>query len=378
MSRNNTYRLIIVSCLGLCSGLACAADAQETDAALDVTSQPYGRTSEGLTITLYTLRNAQGMQAQVINVGANMVSLRVPDRKGQLDDVVLGSDKVSDYLSGRYSAVIGRYANRIGNARFMLDGQEIRVTRNAGDNHIHGGRRGFAKVRWDSEIVQQSGQAAVQFSYLSKDGEEGFPGNLSCRVTYSLTPDNALKILYQATTDKPTVVNLTNHAYFNLAGAGSGKVYDHVLRINADFYTVSDQSLIPTGEVHLVKGTPLDFTAARPIGARIEQLQQPRGYDHNYVLNNWDNTLRPVAEVHDPKSGRVLTLLTTEPGVQLYTANHFRNVRGRQGKTYNQHGAFCLETQHFPDSPNKSHFPSTVLRPGQEFASSTVFHFSTR
>jgi len=302
----------------------------------------------------------------------------VPDRKGQLDDVVLGSDKVSDYLSGRYSAVIGRYANRIGNARFMLDGQEIRVTRNAGDNHIHGGRRGFAKVRWDSEIVQQSGQAAVQFSYLSKDGEEGFPGNLSCRVTYSLTPDNALKILYQATTDKPTVVNLTNHAYFNLAGAGSGKVYDHVLRINADFYTVSDQSLIPTGEVHLVKGTPLDFTAARPIGARIEQLQQPRGYDHNYVLNNWDNTLRPVAEVHDPKSGRVLTLLTTEPGVQLYTANHFRNVRGRQGKTYNQHGAFCLETQHFPDSPNKSHFPSTVLRPGQEFASSTVFHFSTR
>jgi aldose 1-epimerase len=372
MSRNNIYRLIIVFCLGLCPGLSAAAEA------IDVSSQSFGKTGEGLAVTLYTLHNAQGMQAQVINVGANLVSLRVPDRNGQVDDVVLGSDTLSDYLGGRYSAVIGRYANRIGHARFMLDGQEIRVTPNAGDHHIHGGRRGFAKVMWDSKVVRSSGQVAVQFSYLSKDGEEGYPGNLSCRVTYSLTPDNALKILYEASTDKPTVVNLTNHAYFNLAGAGSGKVYDHVLRINADLYTVSDQALIPTGEIHSVKDTPLDFSAPRPIGSRIDQLQQPRGYDHNYVLNNWDNSLRPVAEVYDPKSGRVLSLSTTEPGVQLYTANHFRNIKGRAGKVYNQHDAFCLETQHFPDSPNKGHFPSTVLRPGQTFTSSTVFRFSCR
>lgn len=377
MYKPQLLRMVVLLSMVLSVFLS-SADAAKSAEAVKATSRPFGQLPDGSRVTLYTLRNAQGMQAQVINVGANLLSLRVPDRQGNLDDVVLGSDELSDYFGGRYSAVIGRYANRIGKARFMLDGQEIRVTQNAGDNHIHGGRRGFAKVRWESEILHQAGQPVLRFSYLSKDGEEGYPGNLRCHVTYTLTSDNALKIHYQATTDKPTVVNLTNHAYFNLAGAGSGKVYDHVLRINADFYTVSDQALIPTGEIRFVKDTPLDFTVARTIGSRIDQLQQPRGYDHNYVLNHWDNTLRSVAEVHDPQSGRVLTLLTTEPGVQLYTANHFRNIKGRDGKIYNQHDALCLETQHFPDSPNQSHFPSTALHPGEAYASITVFHFSCR
>ncbi len=345
---------------------------------VQVTTESFGKTETGQPITAYTLAHVNGMQARVINVGANLISLQVPDRDGKLDEVVLGSDNLEDYLSGRYSAVIGRFANRIGKASFVLDGKTVHVTKNAGQNHIHGGRKGFAKVFWQGEVVQYQGQPAVQFSYLSKDGEEGFPGNLQCRVTYSISADQELRIHYQATTDKPTVINLTNHAYFNLAGAGNGTVYDHVLQLDADFYTVSDRNLIPTGEIHSVKETPLDFTLARAIGSRIDELQQPRGYDHNYVLNGFDGRLRRVAEVFDPRTGRVLTLSTTEPGVQLYTANHLRNVKGRQGKLYPQHGAFCLETQHYPDSPNKTHFPSPVLRPGQTFDSVTVFAFSTR
>jgi len=347
---------------------------------LTIRQQPFCRTSQGLPVTLYTLSNANGMRVGVIDFGAMLTSLVVPDREGQLADIVLGSDTPEDFLLGRYGATIGRYANRIGKARFMLDGKEVQVTANAGQNHIHGGSKGFAKVLWHGQILPQPDAVAVQFSYFSEDGEEGFPGNLTCHVTYSVTKTNELKIHYQATTDKPTVINLTNHAYFNLAGTGEdkGKVYDHVLRIDADAYTVADEALIPTGEIRPVKDTPLDFTEPRTIGSRIDQLQKPRGYDHNFVFNDWDGTLRHRATVHDPRSGRVMEMLTTEPGVQLYTANHFRNVRGRQGTFYQQHDAFCLETQHFPDSPNHENFPSTVLRPGKPFDSVTLFRFSTR
>ncbi|MHC4629287.1 MAG: aldose epimerase family protein, partial [Planctomycetota bacterium] len=259
---------------------------------------------------------------------------------------------------------------------------------NSGENHIHGGRaKRFDKVVWksrsfdvvwDSRLSKNVEETGAQFTYLSADGEEGFPGNLNCTVTYTLTNRNELKISYEATTDKPTIVNLTNHSYFNLAGAGSRDVLDHEMAINADFYTPGDKALIPTGEIHSVKGTPLDFTEPKTIGARIEQLTQTRGYDHNYVLKNADGSLVLAARVYEPKSGRVMTVHTAEPGMQFYTANGMRGIKGKDGKVYNRHYGFCLETEHFPDSPNKPHFPSTVLRPGEKYSTMTVFTFSTR
>ena len=381
MTRNPIYLRTILILSGVLSmpplNFARAAD---DPTGLTIRQQPFCRTTERLPVTLYTLGNANGMRVGVIDFGAMLTSLVVPDREGRSADVVLGSDTPEDFLRGRYGAVIGRYANRIGKARFTLDGKKVQVTANAGQNHIHGGSKGFGRVLWHGQILPQQDAVAVQFSYFSEDGEEGFPGNMTCHVTYSLQWNNELKIHYQATTDKPTVINLTNHAYFNLAGTGKdkGKVYDHVLRIDADAYTVADEALIPTGEIRPVKDTPLDFTEPRTIGSRIDQLQKPRGYDHNYVFNDWDGTLRHRVTVYDPLTGRVMELLTTEPGMQLYTANHFRNITGRQGTSYNQHDAFCLETQHFPDSPNHAHFPSTVLRPGKPFDSVTVFRFSTR
>ena len=369
---------VAVTLIGTFAFPCVSVAASQVDAESIAEAKPFGKTPDGRVVTLYTLSHASGLRASVTDHGATLVSLVVPDRLGKPADIVIGSDTVDGYLRGRYGAVIGRYANRIGQARFPLDGREIRVTPNAGKHHIHGGRKGFARVLWTGKVLSQQGPPAVQFSYVSKDGEEGYPGNVTCRVTYSLTGDQGLKIHYQAVTDKPTVINLTNHAYFNLAGAGQGKVYDHMLRVDADAYTVSDEALIPTGDIRSVKGTALDFTEYRAIGARIDQLEGTRGYDHNYVFNDWDGTLRNRATVYDPLTGRVMELLTTEPGMQLYTANHFRDVPGRQGAMYQQHDAFCLETQHFPDSPNKPHFPSTVLRPDQPIESVTVFRFSTR
>jgi aldose 1-epimerase len=355
-----------------------AAQAMNTPSGLDVQHKPFGKTQEGLPVTWYTLSNARGMSVGVLDYGATLASLVVPDRDGKPADIVLGSESPDDYLRGRYGAVIGRYANRIGHAQFTLDGRVVHVTPNAKPHHIHGGTKGFARVLWQGKTLSAPGQVGVQFSYLSQDGEEGFPGALLCHVTYVLTEDNQLKILYKATTDKPTVINLTNHAYFNLAGAGQGNIYDHVLTVDADAYTVADEALIPTGEIRSVKDTPLDFREPHTLGSRIDQLQQTRGYDHNYVFNHWDGTLRPRVTVFDPLTGRVLEMSTTEPGMQLYTANHFRNVPGRHGASYSQHSAFCLETQHFPNSPNLPDFPSTVLRPDHPFESSTVFRFSAR
>ncbi|MBN2128446.1 MAG: galactose mutarotase [Sedimentisphaerales bacterium] len=348
---------------------------------LDVTAAPFGQTQAGENVTIYTLTNAHGLRARVMEYGAILVSLEVPDRNAAPADVVLGFDAIEPYLKGHplFGSTVGRYANRIANARFKLDNVEHHLTRNAGKNHIHGGGdKRFDKVVWKGNPFQRDNEVGVRLWHRSEDGEEGFPGNLDCFVTYTLTNDDELEIDYEATTDKPTIVNLTNHSYFNLAGAGSGDVLDHMLTIHARWYTPAGEGLIPTGEIHSVKGTPLDFTEPSRIGDRIGELTETRGYDHNYVLDGSYGALAPAARAYEPISGRVMEAFTTEPGMQLYTANGMRGIEGKAGKVYNQHSGFCFETQHFPDSPNKPHFPSTVLRPGQRFHSTTIFKFSQR
>jgi aldose 1-epimerase len=331
-----------------------------------IEEQEFGKTSEGSVVKLFTLRNAKGMSAKVMSFGAIITEITVPDRHGAMTNVLLGSGDFDQYRKGfpASAAVIGRFANRIAKARFTLDGVEYKLAANNGPNHLHGGRKGFAQVLWQPQVLPVGQhEAAVQFSYLSKDGEEGYPGNFTVKVTYTLTDDNELRIDYEATTDKATPVNLTNHAYFNLAG--SGDVLDHELWLAADRYTLADDELIPTGEIATVKGTPLDFTSPTRIGARIDQLKpKPGGYDHNFVLKSDGKSLVLAARATEPKSGRVMEVRTTEPGVQLYTGNHLK------------HGGFCLETQHYPDSVNRPAFPSTILRPGQTFKSTTTFAFS--
>lgn len=345
-----------------------------------VEEREFGRTPEGEVVRLYTLRNAHGLELRVMSYGATITELRVPDRSGQFTNVVLGSDTLEAYLRGHPAAasVIGRYANRIARARFSLDGAEYKLAANHGPHHLHGGRRNFSRVVWQGEVLPaQPGAAAVRFTYRSPDGEEGYPGNLTVSVTYTLTDDNEVRLDYEARTDRATVVNLTNHAYFNLAGHGDA--LGHELWLAAEQYTPADEGLIPTGEFAPVRGTPLDFTRPTTIGARIEQLKpRPGGYDHNCVLR--PEGRRPVlfARVVEPRSGRVLEALTTEPGVQLYTANHVRDFTGVGGAKFGHHAGFCLETQHYPDSPNQPAFPSTVLRPGEVFTSTTVYRFSNR
>ena len=345
-----------------------------------VKQETFGQTPEAREVTIYSLANANGLKAKVIDYGAILVSLEVPDRDGKIADIALGFDDLDSYVKRNplFGATVGRYANRIANAKFTLDGVEYKLTANAGKNHIHGGgSKRFDKVVWKGRQFQTDEETGVRFTYLSKDGDEGFPGNLNCFVTYTLTNNNVLKISYTATTDKPTIINLTNHSYFNLAGAGNGDVLAHEIMINADYFTPADKALIPTGEICSVKNTPLDFTKPKTIGSRIDQLTQTRGYDHNYVLNN-SGSLALVAHVYEPKSGRVMEVYTTEPGMQFYTANGMRGVKGKGGKLYERHYGFCLETQHFPDSPNKPHFPSVVLHPGETYSTETVFKFSSR
>jgi len=363
------------------SGKAFGRPFQKNQAGLEVGQKPFGQMPDGRKVTIYELTNVKGLRARVIDYGAILVSLEVPARDGKSADVALGFDDLDSYVERNplFGAVVGRYANRIANARFTLDGAEYKLTANAGKNHIHGGRdKRFDKVMWEGRPFQNSEEVGVRFSYLSKDGDEGFPGNLNCIVTYTLTNGNELKISYEAATDKPTIVNLTNHSYFNLAGAGNGNVLNHEMIINADYYTPSDTALIPTGEIYSVKETPLDFTEPKTIGARIGGLTQTRGYDHNYVLKNSSGSLVLAALVYESTSGRVMEVHTTEPGMQFYTANGMKGIKGKDGKIYDRHYGFCLETQHFPDSPNKPHFPSVVLRPGQKYSTMTVFTFSTR
>lgn len=349
------------------------------------TGKLYGTTTDGAPVYVYTLSNAKGMKAEIITYGGIVTSLTAPDKSGKYADVVLGFDDLASYQreGGYYGALIGRYGNRIGKAQFTLQGKTYTLPKNNGENALHGGLRGFDKHVWNAREITGLTGKSLELSYSSKDGEEGYPGNLSVRVLYTVTPDNGLKIEYNATTDNPTVVNLTNHSYFNLAGPGSGDILKHQVRLYADRFTPVDQGLIPTGEIKPVKGTPFDFTRAHAIGERIgqsdPQLQYGKGYDHNYVLRSRSGSLAKAAEVYDPGSGRVMEVWTTEPGVQFYTGNNMaESVKGKDGKTYARRGALCLETQHYPDSPNKPNFPATELKPGQTYHTTTVYRFSAR
>jgi aldose 1-epimerase len=341
---------------------------------------PFGKAPDGRTVELFTLANSHGMEARIMTWGAAVVSLKVPDAQGHLGDVVLGFDDLDGYLKHDFFSgkVVGRYANRIGQARFTLDGKEYKLATNNGRNSLHGGKQGFDKRLW---TPVKADDHSLELQYESKDGEEGYPGNLVVTVLYTLTEDNELRIDYTVTTDKDTVVNLSNHSYFNLAGAGNGTILDEDLQIEADRFTPVTSELIPTGELRSVEGTPMDFRKPARIGARIdsthEQLKFGLGYDHNWVLNKPKEGLTLAARLHDPRSGRVMEVLTTEPGLQFYSGNMMAgSVTGKADRVYVRRGALCLETQHFPDSPNQPGFPSTELKPGQTYRSTTVFRFS--
>ncbi|HEX6717957.1 MAG TPA: aldose epimerase family protein [Pyrinomonadaceae bacterium] len=362
--------------------LTCAAFAP----AQTVTKQSFGKTDAGENIDLYTLRNAHGAEAKIMTYGAILVSLKVPDRSGKFDDVVLGFSDSDSYLKKNapyFGAIVGRYGNRIAKGRFTLNGVEYKLAVNNGENHLHGGIKGFDKVVWTGHEMKTKAGPAVVLTYLSKDGEEGYPGNLNVRVVYTLTNNNELKIDYSATTDKDTVTNLTHHSYFNLAGEGTGDILNHVLTINANRFVPTDAGSIPTGELRSVAGTPFDFLKATAIGARInqdeEQLKFGKGYDHTFVINGRAGMLRLAATAYEPTSGRVMQVWTTEPGVQFYTGNFLDGtLTGKSGKPYPFRSAFCLETQHFPDSPNHPSFPTTTLRKGATYKSTTIYRFSTK
>ncbi len=379
---------------------------------IQIGKQRWGSLDSGEQIDLYTIRNSHGMETAITNYGGRVVSLKVRDRQGKFADVVLGFDDLAGYVGKNpyFGAIVGRYANRIAGARFQLNGSTYMLARNSGSNALHGGLRGFDKVAWSAreaatgtgpareaatgtgparEAATGTGPAreaptgngpALELHYFSKDGEEGYPGNLDVVVRYAMTEEDELKIDYEATTDKDTVLNLTNHSYFDLAGAGSGNIAGHVITIFSDQFTPVNANLIPTGEVRDVEGTPFDFRAPEAIRSRIdekhEQLQYGEGYDHNFVLKGDDGGVSAAARVVEPNSGRVLEVSTTEPGMQFYTGNHLGMILGKAGKAYGQRSAFCLETQHFPDSPNHPNFPSTELKAGQRYRSTTIFRFS--
>lgn len=348
-----------------------------------ITKSDFGKTPEGQVSELYTLTNANGMQVAITNYGGRVVSILVPDRHGKMADVVIGFDHLDGYLGTNpyFGALVGRYGNRIANARFKLDGAEYKLAANNGPNSLHGGVKGFDKVFWTARESSKN-PPAIELTYVSKDGEEGYPGTLTSKVVYTLEPDNALRIDYHATTDKDTVLNLTNHSYFNLAGEGNGDILKQVMMINADRFTPVDATLIPTGELRKVDGTPFDFRKPTAIGARInsddEQIKLGGGYDHNFVLNRTGSGLSLAARVFDPESGRELEVSTTQPGVQFYTGNFLDGtIQGKGGKVIARRSAFCLETQHFPDSPNHPKFPTSELKPGQTYHYTTIYKFST-
>ncbi len=345
-----------------------------------VTMSEFGTTPDGQQVQLYTLTNKNGLVAKITNYGATLVSLEVPDRDGKLANIVLGYDTLEQYAgdTSYFGATIGRYGNRIGGAKFTLNGKQYDLAANNGPNHLHGGAVGFNKRVWTAETKSGNGGGSVKFTYISPDGEENYPGRLITSVTYALSGDNELLIDYEAVSDQDTHCNLTHHSYFNLAGHNSGEVLDHVLMLNCDRYLPVDETLIPTGQLEPVVGTPFDFTAPKKIG---QDIQQQEGlYDHCFVIRPDANgsQLKLAARVTDPKSGRVMEISTTEPGIQFYTANHLDGVQGADGATYNKHQAFCLETQHYPDTPNQPQFPSTVLKKDQRYRSTTVHRFSAK
>lgn len=361
-----------------------ASDAGPT-AAPTVEIRPFGTTPDGDPVDLFTLRSPSGIELDVITYGATVTRLLAPDSDGELADIVLGHEWLESYLAGTpyFGAIVGRYGNRIAEGRFTLDGVEHRLAVNNGPNHLHGGLKGFDKVVWAAEPYSDETETGVVLTYVSVDGEEGYPGELTVRVTYALSPRGELRIDYEATTDAPTLVNLTHHGYWNLAGHGSGDILGHELTLHAGRFTPVDETLIPTGELRSVEGTPFDFRSPTGIGARIEaddeQLAYGGGYDHNFVLDGWqpDGELRSAAVLRDVPSGRTMEVLTTEPGIQFYSGNFLDGSDiGKDGVVYEHRTGLCLETQHFPDSPNQPNFPSTVLRPGDTYRSSTAYRFS--
>jgi len=348
----------------------------EEEVGMSISKHAFGETPEGVAVELYTLTNENGLRARIMTYGAIVVSLEVPDRDGNLADITLGYDALDGYIANNpyFGAIVGRYGNRIAKGSFTLDGVPYQLATNDGENHLHGGMRGYDKVVWNAEPVETDDAVGLKLTYLSPDGDEGYPGNLSCEVTYLLTNDDELKVSYVATTDKATPVNLTHHSYFNLTGCARD-ILGHELIINADRYTPVDAGLIPTGELAAVAGTPMDFTSPKAIGAEIDQV--PGGYDHNYVLNKEDGGMSLAARVYEPDSGRVMEIYTTEPGIQFYSGNFLDgSITGKSGIVYGKYYGFCLETQHFPDSPNKPDFPSTILRPGETYRHETVHKFS--
>lgn len=365
--------VFIVSCSG--NGERPSQDAGTSSSeAVGIEESVFGSLGPEQEAQLFTIRNSNGMEVKITNYGGTVTSIVVPDNQGELENVVLGFDNLDDYLSGHpfFGSLIGRYANRIAGGVFELDGQQYTLATNNGENHLHGGEQGFDKVLWDAQINSDS---SLELTYLSEDGEEGYPGNLQARVTYSLSEENELVIDYEANADQATPVNLTNHSYFNLSGNTSTDILDHILFIDADRYTPVDEGLIPTGELRPVEGTPFDFTEPFRIGERIEQVEG--GYDHNFVLSEMPvETPRLVATLREPESGRKMEVYTTEPGVQLYTGNFLDgSITDGSGNTLEQHAGLCLETQHFPNSPNESSFPSTILREDETYQTTTIYKF---
>ena len=374
MNKHRTLLLIVL--LAVCSLIAQAQAA--------VTKAPFG-TADGQSVDLYTLRNVHGVEAKITNYGGILVSLKVPDRNGKFDDVVLGFNDLDTYLKGHpyFGALIGRYGNRIAKGRFTLNGVEYKLAVNNGENTLHGGIKGFDKVVWTGKEMKTKAGPAVVLTYLSKDGEEGYPGNLNVRVVYTLTNNNELKIEYSATTDKDTVTNLTHHSYFNLAGEGNGDILNHLVTINGSRFLPTDAGSIPTGESRKVADTPFDFLTAHAIGERInqdeEQLKLGNGYDHTWIINGRPGTLRLAATAYESNSGRTMQVWTTEPGVQFYTGNFLDGtLTGKSGKIYQRRFGFCFETQHYPDSPNHPAFPTTTLKKGATYRSTTIYRFGSK
>lgn len=391
MFKGKSQRMAWVVLMAMAMTVLCSCNttrswmgAKETIEQMDIDVKPFGTTPDGQEVRLYSLRNATGMTAQIMTYGAIVVSLDVPDRDGNMADVVLGYDTLQGYIKETpyFGAIVGRYGNRIGKGKFTLDGVTYTLATNNDENHLHGGIKGFDKVVWDDEPLWRPDGVGVKLRYLSADGEEGYPGNLQATVIYVLTNKNELRIEYEATTDKATPVNLTHHGYFNLTG-GQRDILGHELMLNADKCTPVDAGLIPTGHLVDVTGTPMDFRKSTPIGARIEedyeQLKFGGGYDHNWVLNKKGKTMTLAAKVYEPTTGRVMEVRTAEPGVQFYAGNFLDGtITGKRGIVYQHRYGFCLETQHFPDSPNKPGFPSTILRPGGKYETTTVYRFSTK
>ena len=385
--------LIVVS-MGLVAAAACGggesaapAPTKAPEESIRVQKEAFGQTADGKPVDMITLRNGKGIEMKVITYGGIITSLKTPDRTGAIDDIVMGYDSVAAYEANSpyFGSLIGRVGNRIGNGTFTLDGKTYTLAKNNGPNHLHGGIKGWDKVVWklNGDPFQDRTGVGVRLEYTSPDGEEGYPGTVTAHVVYTLTPDNTLIVDYQATTDKPTVINLTQHSYFNLGGAKTQDILGHEVMLNADRYTPVDSTLIPTGELATVEGTPFDFRKSTAIGARINdkntQLEYGKGYDHNWVLTRSGDGLQQAASVYEPVTGRTLEISTTEPGIQFYTGNFLDGtIKGKGGRVYLHRSGFCLETQHYPDSPNKKNFPSIELRPGGEYKSQTVFTFGSR